>query len=388
MHTGADGLDVTAVSGNTALLPKSGITISGSGENRALTLTPGTNQIGTTVVTVTVNDGLNTTVETFNAEWWNALNVPSEYGTIQQAIDAAGNGDTVVVADGNYKGAGNKNINFSGTGSTTVPKAITVRSENGPESTIIDCEGVGRGVVFQSNEEPSSKLDGFTIKNGNETYGGAIHISSSSPAISNCIFQKNHAFEGLGGGAIYISLDRSSNKPGIIDSCLFKENSTDFYGGAIRLNHFNDGTCYFEITNCVFDGNSGPEGGAIYVGAQGPTDATIIRDSKFYNNKSNRGGAIMGFGYVTVLNCSFSFNTANVGGAVATYVGNITNTVFFKNKSLSTGGALHTYYYGPEETTVLHCSFSENVALSSGGAISAEGYLIEKQPPFLLPHSQ
>ena len=62
------------------------------------------------------------------------IKVPEDCKTIQQAIDTAQNGDTVLVADGIYTGEGNRDIDFRG-------KAIVVRSENGYENCIIDCQG-------------------------------------------------------------------------------------------------------------------------------------------------------------------------------------------------------------------------------------------------------
>ncbi len=118
--------------------------------------------------------------------------VPSEFGTIQEAINFAFDGDTVIVANGTYTGPGNRDLDFMG-------KAITVRSENGPELCIIDCEGsVGdphRGFIFQNAESTSSVLEGFTIINGNVASSGAgILVLTSSPTVRNCIFNNNSAY--------------------------------------------------------------------------------------------------------------------------------------------------------------------------------------------------
>ena len=62
------------------------------------------------------------------------INVPADYPNIQQGIDASSNGDTVLVADGIYSGNGNRDITFGG-------KQIVLKSANGPENTIVDCQG-------------------------------------------------------------------------------------------------------------------------------------------------------------------------------------------------------------------------------------------------------
>ncbi len=59
------------------------------------------------------------------------LQVPGDYPTIQAAINAASNGDEVVVADAVNTSPNNKNLNFNG-------RLITVRSENGPAAS---CDG-------------------------------------------------------------------------------------------------------------------------------------------------------------------------------------------------------------------------------------------------------
>ena len=88
------------------------------------------------------------------------LRVPSEYATIQEAIDIAGDGDIVLVADGIYTGENNKNLTWDG-----AEKHIIVTSENGPDNCIIDCEDDGIGFYFdRTNQNNNDVVNGFTIK--------------------------------------------------------------------------------------------------------------------------------------------------------------------------------------------------------------------------------
>ncbi len=126
------------------------------------------------------------------------LHVPADYATIQAAINAAQDGDTVIVADGVYTGTGNRDIDFLG-------KAITVRSVRGPAHCTIDCQGSDehprRGFHFHSLEQASSVLDGFTIRNGYAPHESGCHYSGggilcrdgSNPTIRNCILVDNVA---------------------------------------------------------------------------------------------------------------------------------------------------------------------------------------------------
>src|SRR5262249_60424260 len=114
------------------------------------------------------------------------INVPSDQSSIQAAIIAAHNGDTVLVAPGKYT----ENLNFNG-------KAITVTSSGGASVTVIDGGGNGSGVTFDSGENSQAVLNGFSIQNGSagsntpQTQGGGIYIFAASPPVPNNAIQNN-----------------------------------------------------------------------------------------------------------------------------------------------------------------------------------------------------
>ena len=174
--------------------------------------------------------------------------VPSEQPTIQAGIDATVNGDIVLVADGTYTGTGNRAIRYNG-------KTITGKSQGGAENCIIDCQGAANAFEFRSGESASAILDGFTIKNANSNFGGAIQSNlGASPTIQNCIFRSN---SGNLGGAFFAD-NGSSNK---IINCQFYGNSANS-GGAIHLQSVGS---TFSLINCVFVDNSASRGGALYL---------------------------------------------------------------------------------------------------------------------------
>ncbi|NQT19752.1 MAG: right-handed parallel beta-helix repeat-containing protein [Planctomycetes bacterium] len=164
------------------------------------------------------------------------------FDTIQAAIDAACDGDTVIVRDGTYTGAGNRDLDFGG-------RAITVRSENGPENCTIDAQGNSsephRGFYFHSGEGEDSVVDGFTITGGYSVEGGGIRCDDSSPTITNNTITANTA-QRSSGGAIYCS-DNSS--PAITNNTI--ANNTSDGGGGICCYDTSSPT----ITNCILWGN-------------------------------------------------------------------------------------------------------------------------------------
>lgn len=116
------------------------------------------------------------------------IHVPAGQPTIQGAINAAQNGDTVAVSPGTYY----EHINFNG-------KAITVTSTDGPATTIIDGSASGVVVTFKTSEGAGSVLSGLTIQNGRGLlYGGGISIDHASPRILDNVIMNNAAIVGNG----------------------------------------------------------------------------------------------------------------------------------------------------------------------------------------------
>lgn len=230
------------------------------------------------------------------------LYVLSEYATIQAAIDDTNNGDVVIVGDGTYTGPGNKNIDFGGL-------AITVRSENGPEFTIIDCENDGRAFYFHSGEDRTSIVDGFTILNGsNVTHGGGIWCVSSSPTVTNCILRGNLATSGGGGIAC-------SSSNALVSACMFIKNTAvgiSADGGGM-LNTDNSAPT---ITNSLFVGNKAQDGGG---GLRNQTSSPVVINCTFVANSAHTGGAVGNWpsSPSVIINCILWGNKAPNGHEVA-----------------------------------------------------------------------
>jgi hypothetical protein len=139
------------------------------------------------------------------------VRVPAGQPSIQRAIDAANDGDEVLVAPGTYF----ENINFNG-------KAITLISEAGPSVTIIDGGHLADVVGFGNGEGPTSVLAGFTIRNGFSQVGAGVYAIGASPTIISNIFERNISESG-GFGAAIAGFSASP----IVEGNIFRFNSGD-----------------------------------------------------------------------------------------------------------------------------------------------------------------
>jgi predicted outer membrane repeat protein len=158
----------------------------------------------------------------------------SSGGSIQAAINAAGNGDVISVEPGTYP----ENINFMG-------KAIMVMGigQNETADTIIDGDGEGSAVTFDHGEQNNSVLMGLTLQNGSAPAGGGILCRGSSPSIVNCVIVRNVS-SGAGGG-IY-----SEDASPVVTNCTLSSNTAQSGGGIYCDNSLP------VITNCILWGDS------------------------------------------------------------------------------------------------------------------------------------
>ena len=128
------------------------------------------------------------------------INIPDDYPTIQQGIDAAVNSDTILVQPGTYP----ETINYYGKDITVASLFLTTQDTSYISQTIIDGNQSGNSVVsFENGESQDALLTGFTITNGySSTSGGAIAcIYSCNPQLENLTITGNTA-QYNGGGII------------------------------------------------------------------------------------------------------------------------------------------------------------------------------------------
>ena len=187
---------------------------------------------------------------------------------LQDGIDSAAVGDTVLVAPGTYSGSGNEDLDFRGTD-------LVLRSALGSDVTIIDGEGSGRALLFQSGETAAAVVEGFTITRA--PTGSPIRIvGGSAPTIRQCVVIDNDVLTGSGGAVFVMSSSPS------FESCVFADNSTTAHGGAVAI---VGGAPTF--TDCAFVGNfADGRGGAIWLDDASPV---TITGSTITGNRANVG---------------------------------------------------------------------------------------------------
>jgi hypothetical protein len=315
------------------------------------------------------------------------IRVPAQQPTIQAGINAANNGDTVLVAPGTYY----ENINFIG-------KAITVKSSSGAKVTVIDGGGVAPVVTFDTNESSSSMVNGFTLQHGISTVGtlymgGGIFVYFASPTIKNNIIENNNACGGGGIGVYYSS-------PTILTNTVTGNSQSSCYGGDGAIKVVGDGSAQI-VGNSIRNNTSpiGDCGGISLVGAGTPTILNNIISGNVVSGLSpaSVGGGICiwnisGADALIAQNLIYG-NTAGQGAGIYAFVPSGARPAFVNNtivgaSSSPQGSAVYITGYddqaqfvnnlliGPSGTNAVYCdnqydqmppTFTNNDAYSANG---------------------
>ena len=241
----------------------------------------------------------------------------ADFTEIQPAIDAAEDGDVVLVAADEYVITEPINLNrLHDAGDPNSPqlKNIKVRSEAGPDETIIrmaeEPADVRRAsvAIFENSESDVSVLEGFTLTGGIGTEygedrrtvgGGVLCLNGSSPTLRNCTITGNSTADGAGVSCL-------GSSPTLIN-CTISGNSASGGGGGVSCHGDSSPT----LTNCTISGNSAVRGGGVdcFGGSPSLTNCTIS------GNSAETGGGVFNSrgSSPTLTNCIV---WDNVGGSI------------------------------------------------------------------------
>ena len=258
------------------------------------------------------------------------LHVPSEYGSIQEAIDAASAGDRVLIQPRAYY----ETIDFHG--KAIIVTGIAPEDRSVVERTTLHGLSAGAVVQFHSAEGRSSILRGLTIPGGNGvdgSYGGGIYCRSSSPTIDHCIIRNNTVSQR--GGGVYARLGFPR-----LESCELIHNQAGVRGGGVEVRL---GT--MELIDCLIQDGKAGQGGAVSV----QRGVLAIEGGELSDNHAPQGGGglYLKESEVQLVGVTIDENRADGSG----------------------GGVLCV---DGTELTALDCTMAHNRAVEEGGAVFVE----------------
>lgn len=295
-----------------------------------------------------------------------------DFVDIQSALDAATDGDMVIVEPGEYEIS--EMLNFNRLRHLMNPddlriKNITLKSRNGPYDTVVrmkDRKYSVIGFLFGENEE--SILDGFTLTGGSgramyydsdnslcsyNLGGGGIFIQHSSPTIRNCIISGNYCRNERGIGAGILTTGASPT----ITNCIITKNATALttpsgfgpsgLGGGFASSGSNSRPVY---ANCMIINNEAPGQGWGAAGYVRWESEVTMNNCLIADNISNYGpGGILceHFCVLNLHNCTIAGNMQFIDGVYG-YAGislmnhskaNIINSIIWGNRNKSLGAS-------------------------------------------------
>lgn len=329
--------------------------------------------------------------------------VPDDYGSIQDAIDQALDGDSIIVRPGVYF----ENIDYSG-------KTLSVQSEQGAEHTIIDGGQAGSTVVFQTGESPGTLFEGFTVTNGSGTLseagllGGGIYCggeasptirkniiigntarhggglyTSWSPEVQENIISGNTASAGEGGG-IFTYLSGSPR----FERNLVTGNTASYGGGGIAMYENSHGL----IANNIIVQNQVSFGNGGGISLEFDCAVTIENNMIIGNQVKYRGGGIdvTSDSCALIVNNTISGNSANNGGGISCRTHSlieVVNTILWSNTCNFSGPEIYlATQYQPSECSISYSDIEggqSSVYYANGCTLHWGSGMIDMDPLFV-----
>jgi parallel beta-helix repeat protein/predicted outer membrane repeat protein len=267
--------------------------------------------------------------------------VPAECRTIQAAIRAANNGDTVLVEPGTYECT--QALSFEG-------KLITVRGTGGAAQTILRRVQPANGpnedpvVLFEFTEDERAVLQGFTLTGAPDGVSALVCNRGSSPRIVSCVV--------TGNGGTGVSLSDSS---ATLENCTISSNSgggVSSIGSSARL------------IQCIITGNIGT---GVFSNASTSLQGCLIAENCAHQN----GGGLNGF-FASITNCCIERNTAGASGGGVFLEGcgqELSDCILAGNTAQDGGGLHYQSLFCNFGLNLRGCDFIGNTATRSGGAV-------------------
>lgn len=250
------------------------------------------------------------------------ITVPGQEDRIQDGINAADDGDTVLVSNGQWVGA----ISFRGRDITVASRFIIAQNRATIANTIISATWGDSTVSFNNGETSDARLIGFTINNGRAPGGGGggIYIRGTDPVISNCIVTGNLSLSH--GAGIYIT---GGAEP-TIEHTIISENLATNHGGGIYVSASHP--TFNNVT--LTQNNAEQNGGGIYV--TGNSRITASRLLIYGNGAASGGGLFLNSGTAgTYDRMTVIFNATDSDNSGAIHVAegdvSIVNSIIWNN---------------------------------------------------------
>ncbi|WP_440222968.1 right-handed parallel beta-helix repeat-containing protein [Dokdonella sp. MW10] len=265
--------------------------------------------------------------------------VPADYPTIQSALDAAVDGDSVVVARGRYYEA----LRFP-------PRDIHLFAPEGPTLTTIDGQALDTVITFDGAPGRGAIVEGFTLTNGIDPDGnkaGGVHIGQGgSPIVRGNVIRQNWGGRGHG-----VSL--------IVPASPLIE------GNEIRHNRTGPAS------------SSSGGGIGLYASACPSSQPCVVEIRNNYIANNVGGGIQLNGGRAHVIGNVIEYNQAGRGGGISSVNGSasrIENNLLHANRANSSGGGIYSSVsMGSTGLVVVNNTLVANEA-ETASAIHSSGY--------------